>query len=335
MASKALKVAVFYFMCSISMNFLNKAVVSSYNFNYPFTIMACQMIVTIVFLDTLRHTGKLKLPSYSYKEGLDFLSASITFSLHSTLSLTALHGMNLPMYGAIKRCTPLVSLLLSVVVLKRPMPSSLLSLSIGIITLGVFIASLGDLEFDSHAYFMGTCSVFAQAGYLTLVQKSSETRHKSSLEMIHINAYNTLPVFLTFAILLGEPDKVASSLRAEDTSFYFIFSLLIVSGIVLSYSQFLCASVCSALTTSIVGVSKSILQTILGFFTFGGVKFHPLNISGLVLNILGGVLYTYVKQLESKRQQKKDLVQESQNHSFSFRNNNLAQINKAYDKEIV
>ena len=26
--------------------------------------------------------------------------------------------------------------------------------------------------------------------------------------MIHINAYNTLPVFLTFAILLGEPEKV-------------------------------------------------------------------------------------------------------------------------------
>jgi hypothetical protein len=31
--------------------------VSSYNFNYPFTIMACQMIMTIVFLDTLRLAG--------------------------------------------------------------------------------------------------------------------------------------------------------------------------------------------------------------------------------------------------------------------------------------
>ena len=28
------------------------------------------------------------------------------------------------------------------------------------------IASLGDLEFDAHAYFMGTCSVFAQVCHL-------------------------------------------------------------------------------------------------------------------------------------------------------------------------
>lgn len=29
-----------------------------------------------------------------------------------------------------------------------------------------------------------------------------------------------------------------------------------------------------------VGVAKSVLGTIIGFFTFGGVKFHPLNILG-------------------------------------------------------
>jgi hypothetical protein len=41
--SRALSAAAFYFVCSISMNFLNKVVVSSYGFNYPFFIMACQV----------------------------------------------------------------------------------------------------------------------------------------------------------------------------------------------------------------------------------------------------------------------------------------------------
>ena len=40
-SGKAALVAGFYFTCSISMNFLNKAVVSSYEFNYPFFIMSC------------------------------------------------------------------------------------------------------------------------------------------------------------------------------------------------------------------------------------------------------------------------------------------------------
>ena len=105
-SGKALLVAVFYFTCSISMNFLNKAVVSSYDFNYPFFIMACQMVATVIFLDISRLLKLSKLSPYSLKEGVDFLPASLSFALHSTLSLIALHGMNIPMYGGSQTDNP-------------------------------------------------------------------------------------------------------------------------------------------------------------------------------------------------------------------------------------
>ena len=63
--------------------------------------------------------GLIKLHHYSLQDGVLFLPASLTFSLHSTLSLMALHGMNIPMYGALKRCTPLVSLIFAVTLLKE------------------------------------------------------------------------------------------------------------------------------------------------------------------------------------------------------------------------
>merc|ERR1712004_401843 len=44
-----------------------------------------------------------------------------------------------------------------------------------------------------------------------------------------------------------------------------------------------------------VGVGKSILQTLLGFFMFGGVTFHPVNVVGHVMNIMGGIGYTLLK----------------------------------------
>ena len=50
--------------------------------------------------------------------------------------------------------------------------------SIVIITIGCFVASAGDLEFDKYAYLAGLTSVFAQGGYLTLVQLAS-SREKS------------------------------------------------------------------------------------------------------------------------------------------------------------
>jgi len=292
---------MFYGTCSISLNFLNKAVVSSYQFNYPFFIMSLQMIITVIFLDTLRIVGKLQIKPFSIKEGLDFLPASLSFALHSTLSLYALHGMNIPMYGAIKRCTPLVSLVLSVLVLKNKHPSVLLASSIGLSTLGCLIASLGDLEFDSNAYVLGFLSVFAQAIYLTLIQKCSEQKHRSTVQMIHVNAFNTLPFFLVVSLLLQEPASISSSPAWSSPWFLPVFLLLILSGCVLTFAQFLCAAVCSALTTSMVSVAKSVLQTGLGFVTFGGVKFHPLNVGGLMLNIIGGVTYTYVKHNEKKK----------------------------------
>ena len=52
--TSAVSAAAFYFVCSLSMNFLNKAVVSSYAFNFPFFILASQMAVTIILLDLLR-----------------------------------------------------------------------------------------------------------------------------------------------------------------------------------------------------------------------------------------------------------------------------------------
>ena len=41
--ARTMYAAGFYFACSISMNFLNKVVISSYGFNFPAFIMVCQV----------------------------------------------------------------------------------------------------------------------------------------------------------------------------------------------------------------------------------------------------------------------------------------------------
>ena len=58
---------------------------------------------------------------------------------------------------------------------------------------------------------MGLMSVFAQGGYLTLVQRSSSEMKKSTLEMIHINGFNTLPFFTIVSMAIMEPIKIAES----------------------------------------------------------------------------------------------------------------------------
>ena len=170
------------------------------------------------------------MPSLSLKESLEFLPCSGCFATHSSLSLIALHGMNIPMYGAIKRCTPLVNLVLIVVILKKAMPSALLISSIALITAGAFVASLGDLQFEPYAYTMGTLSVLAQAAYLTLIQRNAEFNHRSTVEMLHITSITTLPIFLTMSLVMGEPDKMRENASVLEPGFCIIFLVLLVSG---------------------------------------------------------------------------------------------------------
>ena len=83
-------------------------------------------------------------------------------------------------------------------------------LSILLITVGCLVAGIGDLDFDQHSYIMGMLCVFAQGGYLTLVQKSSEGK-RSTLEMVHINSYNTLPFFIVMSLFFREPALISES----------------------------------------------------------------------------------------------------------------------------
>ncbi|CAB4063157.1 SLC35D [Lepeophtheirus salmonis] len=292
-------VAIFYGLMSLSMNFLNKVVVSSYSFNYPCFIMFSQTFLSLLILWFGEKLSLIKIKKYSQSAAYDFLLPSVSHALHSTLSLIALKGMNIPMYAALKRCTPLVNLFLSVHVLGKEWPSWSIIGSIFSITIGCLIAGVGDYDFDIFTYTVGALSVLAQGLYLTFVQKKCNST-MSVLDMIFINSWNTLPFFMFTSLILGEPmDIWEKGHTFLDPVFLVSVITLSMAGFLLVYSQFLCTTVCSALTTSLVGVAKSVIQTFVGFFTFGGVKFNIINILGLSLNTLGGIIYTSVKHTKA------------------------------------
>ncbi|XP_045605830.1 uncharacterized protein [Procambarus clarkii] len=300
----ALSAAVLYGVLSLSMAFLNKAVISQYKFNFPFFILSCQMMLTLIILEVMRALGKFGLPSITMAAVKMFAFPAFCYSLHAILSLVALAGMNIPMYGAVKRCTPLVNLVLAVTYLRKPMPSSLVITSIVTITIGCLIAGMGDPSFNGFAYMFGGVSVVLQAVYQTLVQQCGENK-LSPLHVLHLNSCISLVPFVILTFGKGELKAVLTYQYIGDRSFHLIFITLLVMGLLLNFSMFLCTMLNSALTTSIVGVSKSVLQTFIGFFTFGGVIFDAVNIAGIALNTCGGVLYTYAKYEDQKTRWRK------------------------------
>ncbi|CAB4063376.1 SLC35D [Lepeophtheirus salmonis] len=145
--------------------------------------------------------------------------------------------------------------------------------------------NVGDYDFDILTYTVGALSVLAQGLYLTFVQKKCNST-MSVLDMIFINSWNTLPFFMFTSLILGEPmDIWEKGHTFLDPVFLVSVITLSMAGFLLVYSQFLCTTVCSALTTSLVGVAKSVIQTFVGFFTIGVVKFNIINILGRLYSI--------------------------------------------------
>lgn len=105
-------VAIFYGFCSGSMNFLNKNVLSSWDFHYPRFLMLFQMIFLAIGIDLLKLFGVIRAHNYTLSLGKSCWQISLFFALNTTIALFALTGMNIPMYNAMRRCVPIVSLVI-------------------------------------------------------------------------------------------------------------------------------------------------------------------------------------------------------------------------------
>lgn len=292
--------AIFYGVCSVSMAFLNKILMDSYDFDFPISILVFQMGTTIIILYALRFLRFIDLPGYTLKDGYLFALPAFFYSANSVLALLSLSHMNVAMYGVLKRCAPMVTLLLSVFILKRGLPSALTLTSIGLLTTGCVIAGYGDLRFSLLGYLCGGLSNITQALYLLLVQRYTEGTI-NTFRTLQLNCVNSFPLLLVAAIVTGESKQAAAFPHFTQKSFLFIFLTVVLCGILLNYSLFLCTSLTSALTTCVVGGVKALVQTIIGIFSFEGVSSNWSTEVGITLNLIGTILYVITKYIEKRK----------------------------------
>uniref|UniRef100_A0ACD5ZKL7 Uncharacterized protein n=1 Tax=Avena sativa TaxID=4498 RepID=A0ACD5ZKL7_AVESA len=293
-----------YGVASMAMVFVNKAVIMQYV--HSMTLLTLQQVATALFIHFGQVLGMSKRKDLSMATAKKLLPVSIFYNANVAFALASLQGVNIPMYIAIKRITPL-AVLVSGFLRGKGKPPTQVSLSVVCTALGVLVAALGDFSFDLYGYSMALTSVFFQTMYLILVEKSGADDGLSSMELMFYNSILSIPFLFFIIIATGEfpHSLVVLSEKTASVSFTVILLISLVMGIVLNYTMFWCTLVNSALTTTIVGVLKGVGSTTLGFVVLGGVKVHALNVTGLVINTFGGVWYSYAKYTQKKKMPRK------------------------------
>eukprot|EP01119_Soliformovum_irregulare_P002599 TRINITY_DN12848_c0_g1_i1.p1 TRINITY_DN12848_c0_g1~~TRINITY_DN12848_c0_g1_i1.p1 ORF type:complete len:318 (+),score=65.01 TRINITY_DN12848_c0_g1_i1:50-1003(+) len=298
--SSQISAALFYVIISIATTFFNKAVLSIWNFKFASTILLLQHIFTLIILEGLKLFGFISYPRPELSKCKELLPVSLLYSLNVGVALSALKSLNIPMYGVMKRLTTLFTLIGEFLILgKKSSPQ--LQQSTLVIVAGALIAGSGDITFDLLGYILATGSCIAQTAYLIYVAKTGIESGMSSVELLFYNSLLAIPFVFGAGLLFGEYPKVLVYPDLFDLSFQGCLLGNLVLGICLNYSLFLCTTLNSALTTTIMGHVKNGLSVLLSLFLLGGVTLTQQNIVGLTINLTGGIWYSAIKYNEKKK----------------------------------
>ncbi|KAF5940403.1 hypothetical protein HYC85_021570 [Camellia sinensis] len=174
--------ALSYGVASMAMVFINKAVLMQYASSM--TLLTLQQLATTMLIYCGRVMGYTKAKGVNVETAKKLILVSLFYNANVAFALASLKGVNIPMYIAIKRLTPL-AVLIAGFFSGKGRPSTQVILSVVLTAAGVMIAALGDFSFDLVGYSMAFTSVFFQTMYLVLVEKSGAEDGLSSVEIIY------------------------------------------------------------------------------------------------------------------------------------------------------
>ncbi|KAL0557719.1 hypothetical protein IC582_006269 [Cucumis melo] len=209
---RSLVAAVSYGIASMAMVFLNKAVLMQYS--HSMTLLTLQQLATTLLIHFGRKMGYTKAKGLDMQTAKRIFPVSLFYNANVAFALASLKGVNIPMYIAIKRLTPL-AVLIAGFFSGKGRPTAQVICSVLLTAAGVLVAALGDFSFDLIGYSMAFTSVFFQTMYLVLVEKSGAEDGLSSIEIMFYNSFLSLPFLLFLILSTGEFPNSLSLLFAK------------------------------------------------------------------------------------------------------------------------
>eukprot|EP00002_Diphylleia_rotans_P035448 TRINITY_DN7735_c0_g1_i1.p1 TRINITY_DN7735_c0_g1~~TRINITY_DN7735_c0_g1_i1.p1 ORF type:complete len:236 (+),score=48.13 TRINITY_DN7735_c0_g1_i1:88-795(+) len=209
--------AVSYGVVSVVMTFSNKAVLTTYAFDFENTLLSLQMAVTIFLLYALHLLKWLKLQPITFDRTLRISPVAILYACSVGFALASLSYLSVPIYNTLKRLTTVVVLMAEQIIMGKT-TSNQIKLSVLLTVIGALMTGRGDLEFDGWGYFFAGLAIFFQAGYLILVAKVGSTG-LDTFNILYYTSFISLPFLMLLAVITGEHEQLSSFPDWTDAGF--------------------------------------------------------------------------------------------------------------------
>lgn len=311
---RVLAAVLFFCTSSLGAIFVNKACLTHFQFSFPSTLMVLQAVLTIVLLSVVSRfrpslVSIVPIKTADYQR---MVPSTIFFVCNVTVGLSALSRVNIPMFSAFRRLTVLFVMGAEYMMLHKT-HSRAIVLSVLVLTIGAFVSALGDVTFSMTGYALVFANNAFTAAYLASIKRVMRDLNLDPISLLYYTNVIAFPIIFAIALATGDLQMAYTFYFSSEhlrNSYFFLPALacVAVSAFCVNLSTSICTHVTSPLTTSVAGQVKNVLQSILGFFSWGYVP-TPLNVIGLLVALGGQVSFALFKYRNSGP--KADVVNES------------------------
>ncbi|GFZ08660.1 nucleotide/sugar transporter family protein [Actinidia rufa] len=287
----------FNFLVSVSIILMNKLVLGKVGFNYPIFLTFIHYICSWLLMAILKALSILSTspPSKSTKYS-SLMALGIVMSLSTGLANVSLKYNSVGFYQMAKiAVTP--TIVLAELMLFRKRVSFQKVLALAIVSIGVAVATVTDLQF----HFFGACVAVAwiipSAVNKIMWSNLQQQDNWTALALM----WKTTPITLFFLVTLmpwlDPPGVINYNWNLYNSTIIGISALL---GFLLQWSGALALGATSATTHVVLGQFKTCAILLGGFFLFGSNP-GTTSICGAVTALVGMSLYTYLNLLPKEQ----------------------------------
>lgn len=292
----------------------NKKVMNDYGFECPTFLTSFHFVLSVILLNLMANMSLIKNPTnvptiYKWTTGA-FGVASIVF-MNLNLKVNSIG-----FYQLSKLCNIPMTVLYKLIFKNKTTPIESLC-SLFILLIGLCLFSVNDVEFNLLGLIVAFTAVISTSVFQS---RSAYTQSEYNITGPQVNLMVAVPEFVIcfFAACFFETTGPKSILNHEFQKVE--IGLILLTGVFAVYGNvigFIMIGKTGPVTFQVIGHTKTILIFIFGLIMFPPKKYEShekkvKKISGLVISMIGVILYTYfelkIRAKEKKEQQQQNLV---------------------------
>jgi len=287
----------FYWVCSMSVVFLNKYIFTyaEYEFPFPLFVTWFQLIVALVLLISIGFSPITIIPPFEFKLSIALNILPLTAIYVGMLAFNnlCLAFVEVSYYQVARSLTIIFNIIFTYIILKSKTSVAAI-MACAVVFFGFILGSYGESHFSYSGLFFGVCSSIFVALYGIFVKKKLQVVDNNEWRLLHYNT--TLAIVLLFPIVFfsGEIEEIRSVYFIKNIGFWFIMIITGVTGFLINIATFLQIKFTTPLTSTISGTAKACTQTVLSVIIFR----NPItftNAVGIILVLGGSLVYSLVR----------------------------------------